>query len=133
MGRICNLSSLLASSPFLPIERARRINRYCNAAHVVMYAGLTRYLQEGQLVHNLCRDYALLTYEETLRMEVCGLYKGKASACFELLTWALMDVNRALHANCIDQHQASEMRQHIVALKRLLTVAQVVHHPRVRK
>jgi hypothetical protein len=89
-----------------------------------MYAGLTRYLQEGQLVHNLCRDYALLTYEETLRMEVCGLYKGKASACFELLTWALMDVNRALHANCIDQHQASEMRQHIVDFRSM--VAQIV-------
>ena len=81
MGSICDLASLLASAQDLPIERARRINRYCNAAHVVMYAGLTRYLQEGQIVQHLTRDYALLTDEEADRMEVCGMYEGKASAC----------------------------------------------------
>ena len=124
MGRICDLASLMASSPSLPIERSRRINRFCNAAHVVMYAGLTEYLQEGQLVHNLCRDYALLTEKETERMEQCGLYKGKASACFELLTWALMDINRALDADLIDPHQASEMREHIVTFRS--TIAKIV-------
>ena len=47
MGRIYDLSALLVSS--LPIECARRINRYCNAAQVVMYAGLSEHLQEGKI------------------------------------------------------------------------------------
>ena len=125
MGRICNLSTLMAAAaPKLTIERARRINRYCNAAHVVMYAGLTQYLQEGKLVHNLVRDYSLLTDEETERMEECGLHQGKASACFELLTWALKDVNRALHRDLLDVHQASEMRELIVEFRSM--VAEIV-------
>ena len=111
MGRICDLSALLVSS--LPMERARRINRYCNAAHVIMYAGLSEHLRDGKVVDNLCRRYALLTDKETCRMEETGFRTGKAGSCFELLAWALMDVNRALKADLIDSMQANEMREQI--------------------
>lgn len=115
MGRICDLSALTVSS--LPIERARRINRYCNAAHVIMYAGLSEHLRDGKVVQNLCRDYALLTPGETSRMETLGFTNGKAGACFELLTWAMMDVNRALKAGLIDSMLAHEMRDQIVTFR----------------
>jgi len=79
-----------------------------------MYAGLSEHLQEGKLIHNLCRDYALLTDNELSRMIDIGIYQGKTGSCFELLTWALIDVNRALQLKLLDYHQASEMRDHIV-------------------
>jgi len=112
MGRVCDLSALMVSC--LPIERARRINRYCNAAQVVMYTCMSEHLQKGKLIDNLFRDYALLTDAEMSRMEDVGIHTGKAGACFELLTWALMDVNRALQSKLIDPYQASEMREQIV-------------------
>lgn len=125
MGKICSLAALLASSgPYLPIERSRRINRYCNAAHVVMYAGLSEYLQEANLVHNLCRDYALLTEKEIVQLIPKGFYQGKAATCNELITWALMDVNHALgKITMIDAFQAQEMRVHLTDFRS--TVAKI--------
>ena len=117
MGKICNLSAMLTSSTKLPIEHARRINRYANTAQVVMYAGLSTYFQDGCLVENFCRDYRLLTYHETQRLEQCGLYQGKASACFELLSWCLQDINRALQQHKLDSYQALEMRHHITEIR----------------
>ena len=115
MGRICDLSSLMVTS--LPIDRARRINRYCNAAHIIMYAGLSEHLKKGKIIHNLTRDYALLTYEETKRLESIGLYDGKTSACFELIAWGLFEVNRALREKKIDAFQAFEMREKMVQFR----------------
>lgn len=99
-GRIFHLSLLARSS--LPAERATRLVRYLNAAHVMGYVGLSPHVYsiDGFFYH-LNGKHQLLSNEELNRLRDIG---SGSAIHREVLSWCMMEVQDAAEAKLIGEY-----------------------------
>ncbi|VEU44096.1 unnamed protein product [Pseudo-nitzschia multistriata] len=121
MGRVNDVATI--SKACMPIERARRIVRYMNIAHICTYTGLSEYYSRDNLLDPLDQRFALLTDAEYQRITVdinadCG-----PQAVFEVLAWAMMDIREAKNHGCIDPMEAKQLRDQVLQFRS--TVAKI--------
>jgi len=109
MGRVNDVATLVKA--ILPMERARRINRFMNAAHVAMYTGLSTTYEKDNFFDPLEARFALLTDEELHRVvgEIDVDNSGPKSA-FEIITWIMCDIRDAQINSFIDTNEAMQLR-----------------------
>ena len=116
MGRVNDVATLAKAC--LPTERARRIVRYMNAAHVVVYTGLSRTYDKGNFFDPLKTSHALLTEEETKRIvEEINVENNGPKPAFELIAWAMMDVRDAQQEGHLDTNEAYQMRELVLQFR----------------
>ena len=113
MGRVNDMATLVKA--ILPMERARRINRYMNAAHVAMYTGLSSTYEKENFFDPLEARFALLTDEELYRIvdEIDVDNSGPKSA-FEIITWVMCDIRDAQINSFIDTNEAMQLREQLL-------------------
>jgi len=109
MGRVNDVATLVKA--ILPMERARRINRFMNAAHVAMYTGLSTTYEKDNFFDPLEARFALLTDEELHRVvgEI-DVDNSGPKAAFEIITWIMCDIRDAQINSFIDTNEAMQLR-----------------------
>lgn len=105
-GRIFDLSLLARST--LPKDRATRLMRYMNAAHILGYVGLSPEVYSmDDCFYHLNKKYKLLTQKEFDRLREVGTGKGRGSAMYrEALSWCVMDIHDALRCGVIGEYSS---------------------------
>jgi predicted membrane chloride channel (bestrophin family) len=122
MGRVNDVATL--AKAILPMERARRINRFMNAAHVAMYTGLSSTYEKDNFFDPLEARFALLTDEELYRVvEEMDVDNSGPKAAFELITWIMCDIRDAQINSFIDTNEAYQLRELVLGFRS--TVAKV--------
>lgn len=122
MGRINDVATMAKAC--LPMERARRIVRFMNAAHVTVYTGLSNTYEKHNFFDPLEARFALLTEEETERIvDELDVDNSGPKPAFELLTWAMMDIRDAKNEGHIDTNEALQMRTLVLEFRS--TVAKI--------
>lgn len=113
MGRVNDVATLVKA--ILPMERARRINRYMNAAHIAMYTGLSETYEKENFFDPLEQRFALLTDEELFRVvDEIDVDKSGAKAAYEIITWIMCDIRDAQLNNFIDTNEAMQLREQLL-------------------
>lgn len=113
MGRVNDVSTLVKA--ILPMERARRINRYMNAAHVAMYTGLSSTYEKENFFDPLEARFALLTDEELYRIvEEIDVDNSGPKAAFEIIAWIMCDIRDAQINSFIDTNEAMQLREQLL-------------------
>lgn len=122
MGRVSDVATL--SKAILPMERARRINRFMNAAHVAMYTGLSSTYEKDNFFDPLEARFALLTDEELYRVvEEIDVDNSGPKAAFEIISWIMCDIRDAQINSFIDTNEAMQLRQQVLNFRS--TIAKV--------
>jgi len=122
MGRVNDVATL--AKAILPMERARRINRFMNAAHVAMYTGLSSTYEKDNFFDPLEARFALLTDEELYRVvEEIDVDNSGPKAAFEIISWIMCDVRDAQINSFIDTNEAYQLREQVLNFRS--TVAKV--------
>ena len=122
MGRVSDVATL--SKAILPMERARRINRFMNAAHVAMYTGLSSTYEKDNFFDPLEARFALLTDEELYRVvEEIDVDNSGPKAAFEIISWIMCDIRDAQINSFIDTNEAMQLRQQLLEFRS--TIAKV--------
>jgi len=122
MGRVNDMATLVKA--ILPMERARRINRLMNAAHVAMYTGLSSTYEKENFFDPLEARFALFTDEELYRVvdeidvDCCG-----PKAVYEIISWIMCDIRDAQIHSFIDTNEAMQMREQLLVYRS--TIAKV--------
>jgi len=110
MGRVNDMATLVKA--VLPMERARRINRFMNAAHVAMYTGLSSTYEKENFFDPLEQRFALLTDEELYRIiEEIDVDNSGPKAAFEIVTWIMCDIRDSQINSFIDTNEAMQLRE----------------------
>ncbi len=116
MGRVNDVATLVKA--ILPMERARRINRYMNAAHVAMYTGLSSTYEKENFFDPLEARFALLTDEELFRIvEEIDVDNSGPKAAFEIITWIMCDIRDAQINSFIDTNEAMQLREQLLCFR----------------
>jgi len=116
MGRVNDVATLVKA--ILPMERARRINRYMNAAHVAMYTGLSSTYEKENFFDPLEARFALLTDEELYRIvEEIDVDNSGPKAAFEIITWIMCDIRDAQINSFIDTNEAMQLREQLLCFR----------------
>mmetsp|Transcript_12192 Transcript_12192/g.25153 ORF Transcript_12192/g.25153 Transcript_12192/m.25153 type:complete len:699 (+) Transcript_12192:188-2284(+) len=116
MGRVNDVSTLVKA--ILPMERARRINRYMNAAHVAMYTGLSSTYEKENFFDPLEARFALLTDEELYRIvEEIDVDNSGPKSAFEIITWIMCDIRDAQINSFIDTNEAMQLREQLLEFR----------------
>jgi len=116
MGRVNDVATLVKA--ILPMERARRINRYMNAAHVAMYTGLSSTYEKDNFFDPLEARFALLTDEELYRIvEEIDVDNSGPKAAFEIITWIMCDIRDAQINSFIDTNEAMQLREQLLEFR----------------
>ena len=116
MGRVNDISTLVKA--ILPMERARRINRYMNAAHVAMYTGLSSTYEKENFFDPLEARFALLTDEELYRIvEEIDVDNSGPKSAFEIITWIMCDIRDAQINSFIDTNEAMQLREQLLEFR----------------
>jgi hypothetical protein len=115
-GNIVSVATVAAT--VMPKETSLRLVRHLNAAHLVGYVGLSDTFTKANFFDGLNKDMKLLTGSELNRINVLMANgdgnAGAGVACWEILTWAMKDVQEATEAGIIDGRVASELRKMIL-------------------
>jgi len=110
MGAVEDMATL--AKAVLPMERARRMIRLMNAAHVATYTGLSSNYSRGNLFDPLEARFALLTDEELHRIaSEIDIENSGSKASFEMITWIMCDIRDAQINSFIDTNEAAQMRE----------------------
>jgi hypothetical protein len=96
-GRIFD-ATLLAQAT-LPPPAALMLWRHLNAAHVLLYLGVSPHYRESNLLLPLNEQYRLLTEAEMARLSAVGFSGGTATR--EVLSWAVTGVQAQYKAGAI--------------------------------
>lgn len=113
MGRVNDVATLVKA--VLPMERARRINRFMNAAHVAMYTGLSSTYEKDNFFDPLEARFALLTDEELYRVvEEIDVDNSGPKAAFEIISWIMCDIRDAQINSFIDTNEAYQLREQLL-------------------
>lgn len=116
MGRVNDVATLVKA--ILPMERARRINRYMNAAHVAMYTGLSSTYEKENFFDPLEARFALLTDEELYRIvEEIDVDNSGPKAAFEIIAWIMCDIRDAQINSFIDTNEAMQLREQLLCFR----------------
>lgn len=116
-GRIFDMSLLARST--LPTDRAMRLIRYLNAAHIAGYVGLSPkvYSMDDCFFH-LNKKYQLLTDAEFCRLREIGMGEGCGSAIHrEALAWCAVEVQDALRAGIIGEYTSVLFHEKIMSMR----------------
>eukprot|EP00586_Coscinodiscus_wailesii_P001510 CAMPEP_0172483272 /NCGR_PEP_ID=MMETSP1066-20121228/10188_1 /TAXON_ID=671091 /ORGANISM="Coscinodiscus wailesii, Strain CCMP2513" /LENGTH=297 /DNA_ID=CAMNT_0013247031 /DNA_START=382 /DNA_END=1275 /DNA_ORIENTATION=- len=113
-GRILDVAMMARAR--LTKETGCRIIRYMNAAHVAAFVGLSDTYTSSNLFAPLNKEKNFLTEQETQRIVEIGPDSG-SSAAFELLAWAMMEVELALKDEQIDPRHASQFRDNVLEMR----------------
>lgn len=116
MGRVNDVATLVKA--VLPMERARRINRFMNAAHVAMYTGLSSTYEKENFFDPLEARFALLTDEELYRVvEEIDVDNSGPKAAFEIISWIMCDIRDAQINSFIDTNEAMQLREQLLEFR----------------
>ena len=116
MGRVNDVATLVKA--ILPMERARRINRFMNAAHVAMYTGLSSTYEKDNFFDPLEARFALLTDEELYRVvEEIDVDNSGPKAAFEIIAWIMSDIRDAQINSFIDTNEAAQLREQLLCFR----------------
>lgn len=116
MGRVNDVATLVKA--VLPMERARRINRYMNAAHVAMYTGLSSTYEKDNFFDPLEARFALLTDEELYRVvEEIDVDNAGPRSAFEIIAWIMCDIRDAQINSFIDTNEAMQLREQVLLFR----------------
>jgi len=116
MGRVNDMATLVKA--ILPMERARRINRFMNAAHVAMYTGLSSTYEKDNFFDPLEARFALLTDEELYRVvEEIDVDNSGPKAAYEIITWIMCDIRDAQINSFIDTNEAMQLREQLLMFR----------------
>jgi len=116
MGIVCDVATLVKA--ILPMERARRINRHMNAAHVAMYTALSSTYEKENFFDPFVARFALLTEQEEYRMvEEIDVDNSGPKAAHEIITWIMCDIRDAQINSCIDTNEAKQLRQKLLQFR----------------
>jgi len=121
MGRVNDVATLSKAS--LPMERARRIVRFMNTAHVCCFTGLSGNYSLANFLDPLDTRFALLTDDEYDRIAKEIDVERGPKAVFELLTWVMVDIRDAKDHGCIDSMESYELRRQVLTFRS--TVAKI--------
>lgn len=113
-GRIFDVSSTVAVS--FPRERALRIVRYMNAAHIVAYVGLSDVYHSTTFFKEINKKNVILTEKELNRINEIDMDAG-GNASRECVVWAMREVHKAQKDKIIDDIQANFLREQLLALR----------------
>lgn len=114
-GRIFDVASLASAT--LSATAARRLVRYLNASHVALYVGMCPSYNYSNLFQHVNQTWGLLTKRECARMRQIDMDQTGGSACRELITWGLREVESAHQRGDIDDHLSKQMREQILQLR----------------
>lgn len=116
MGRVNDVATLVKA--ILPMERARRINRFMNASHVAMYTGLSSTYEKDNFFDPLEARFALLTDEELYRVvEEIDVDNAGPRSAFEIITWIMCDIRDAQINSFIDTNEAMQLREQVLVFR----------------
>jgi len=116
MGRVNDMATLVKA--ILPMERARRINRFMNAAHVAMYTGLSSTYEKDNFFDPLEARFALLTDEELYRVvEEIDVDNSGPKAAYEIISWIMCDIRDAQINSFIDTNEAMQLREQLLMFR----------------
>eukprot|EP00536_Pseudo-nitzschia_multiseries_P018367 jgi/Psemu1/248689/estExt_Genewise1.C_24320004 len=121
MGRVNDVATMTKAC--LPMERARRIVRFMNTAHVCAFTGLSQNYSKINFLNPLDNRFALLTDDEYDRITDDIDVDAGPKAVFELLTWVMIDIRDAQDHQFIDSMEAHQLREQV--LKFRSTVAKI--------
>ncbi len=113
-GRILSIAAL--AHTYLPRNRALRLIRYLNAAHVASYVGLSDVYTFDAFFQPLNEAQCLLTEEEVMRMKCINMDEG-ASAFQKLVVWSYNDVAEASNKGLISDLTAWDLRFQIIRMR----------------
>lgn len=113
MGRVNDVATMAKAT--LPYERARRIVRYMNAAHIVTYTGLSSNYEKTNFFDPLEARYGLLTEEELYRItEEMDIDMMGPNPAHEMIAWIMMDLRDAQVCGFIDTNEAKQLREQVL-------------------
>jgi len=115
MGRVNDVATL--SKAILPMERARRIVRLMNTAHVCCFTGLSGNYSLANFLDPLDTRFALLTDDEYDRIAKEIDVERGPKAVFELLTWVMVDIRDAKDHGYIDSMESYELRRQVLTFR----------------
>jgi len=119
MGCVNDVATLVKA--VLPMERARRINRFMNAAHVAMYTGLSETYQQDNFFDPLEARFALLTDEELHRVvQEIDVDNSGPRAANEIITWIMCDIRDAQVNSFIDTNEAMQLRERLLDFRAMI-------------
>jgi predicted membrane chloride channel (bestrophin family) len=107
-GKIMEMATI--TKAVLPKERAQRLVRYLNAAHLAGYAGLSDIYSRENFFDKFNKDMSVLTEKELYRLDEVDSSLTGGSNCWEIVTWAMQDIQDALNAGDVDNRTASSLR-----------------------
>jgi hypothetical protein len=84
--------------------------RYLNAAHLVGYAGLSNTYNRDNFFNEFNNDMKVLTDKELNHIDELDSSFTGGNNCWEIVTWAMKDIQNALNAGDIDNRAASSLR-----------------------
>lgn len=113
-GRIFDAAALARS--YLPRERALRLVRYMNAAHISAYVGLSDTYTYDNFFTPLNSSNHVLTGKELKRIKGINMNTG-GSAYREIIVWCMIEVEQAQANNCIGEHVAADFRTAILRMR----------------
>jgi hypothetical protein len=114
-GNILSVATIAAT--VMPKENSLRLVRHLNAAHLVGYAGLSETYSKANFFDGFNKDMKLLSGSEMKRINELDMDTCGGEATWEILTWAMKDVQDATSAGIIDSRIASELRKHILEVR----------------
>lgn len=122
IGRLVDIAELCAS--YLPKSshplHAWDINRYCHAAHMLGYIGLSDTFHNLKIFPNWLQSENLLTNEEISVLEgfnPSNSVKGFKGLYFQVIKWALDVVHEAHRAGLLTELEAWSLQQQILSLR----------------
>ena len=114
-GRIFDAATVAITT--LPKERATRLVRYMNAAHVAGYVGLSDTYQYHSFFKQINESLKMLTDTELARMHAIDLDAG-GSCHRELIVWCMNEIRSAQEAGELnDSELANTLRHEVMKLR----------------
>jgi hypothetical protein len=107
-GKIIEMATV--TKTVLPLERADRLVRYLNAAHLVGYVGLSRTYGRDNFFNEFNNEMNVLTDKELNRIDEVDSSLTGGICCWDIATWAMQDIQNALNAGEIDNRGAASLR-----------------------
>eukprot|EP00549_Striatella_unipunctata_P015902 CAMPEP_0118681696 /NCGR_PEP_ID=MMETSP0800-20121206/5081_1 /TAXON_ID=210618 ORGANISM="Striatella unipunctata, Strain CCMP2910" /NCGR_SAMPLE_ID=MMETSP0800 /ASSEMBLY_ACC=CAM_ASM_000638 /LENGTH=375 /DNA_ID=CAMNT_0006578019 /DNA_START=44 /DNA_END=1171 /DNA_ORIENTATION=+ len=113
----------------LPIERAKRLVRYMNAAHVAAYVGISEVYSQDNFYNEVDKSHPMLTREEMGRINTIGM--DTDGSCYrELVSWAMVEIQSSLKEGYLDPRNASHLRGLLCDFREAMaTIYELVDQP----